>query len=56
MRCGSKCFVVEMEIRGELRREAVTTRTSVDARKTIRIEYGAEAQILSVREKNKKER
>ncbi|MGQ4666617.1 hypothetical protein ACUIJN_12390 [Metabacillus halosaccharovorans] len=56
MRCGSKCFVVEMEIRGEVRREAVTARTSVDARKTIRIEYGAEAQILSVREKNKKER
>jgi len=54
MRCGSKCFVVEMEIRGEMRREAVTARTSVDARKTIRIEYGTEAQILSVREKNKK--
>ncbi|WP_169908070.1 hypothetical protein AB3Z07_22805 [Metabacillus halosaccharovorans] len=56
MRCGSKCFVVEMEIRGEVRTEAVTARTSVDARKTIRIEYGAEAQILTVREKNKKER
>ena len=53
MRCGSKCFIVEMEVKGEMRRESVTARTPVDARKTIRVEYGAEAQILSVREEQK---
>jgi len=54
MRCGSKCFIVEMEIKGEKLREPVTARTPVDARKTIRINYGAEAHILSVREERKK--
>jgi hypothetical protein len=54
MRCGSKCFVVEMEIKGEKQIKSVTARTSVDARKTIRGEYGAEAYILSVTEEKKK--
>ncbi|WP_175640393.1 hypothetical protein [Metabacillus schmidteae] len=54
MRCGSKCFVVEMEIQGEKKRESIIARTPVDARKTVRIEYGAEAHILSVREEKKR--
>ncbi len=53
MRCGSKCFIVEMDVKGEMRREFVTARTPVDARKTIRSEYGTNAQILSVKEKNR---
>ncbi len=54
MRCGSKCFLVEMEVNGEKLTESVTARTPVDARKTVRIEYGAGAEILSVREEKKK--
>ena len=54
MRCGSKCFLVEMEVNGEKQVKPVTARTPVDARKTIRLEYGAEAQILSVREEKKR--
>lgn len=53
MRCGSKCFVVEIEVNGEKRRMPVNARTSVDARKAIRIEYGAEARILTVTEERK---
>ena len=56
MRCGSKCFLVEMEVNGEKQVKPVTARTPVDARKTIRLEYGAEAQILSVLEEKKKRR
>ena len=54
MRCGSKCFLVEIERKGEKETKAVTARTPVDARKTIRLEYGVEAQIISVREEKKK--
>ncbi|MFD0769587.1 hypothetical protein ACFQZ1_12235 [Bacillus sp. CGMCC 1.60114] len=54
MRCGSKCFLVEMEIKGEKQIRSVTARTSVEARKTIRIKYGAEAHVLSVIEEKKK--
>jgi hypothetical protein len=53
MRCGSKCFIVEMEISGEKKIKSVIARTPVDARKTVRIEYGAKAEILSVREERK---
>ncbi|HZH59816.1 MAG TPA: hypothetical protein VEY70_09610 [Metabacillus sp.] len=54
MRCGSKCFIVDVEIKGETVRKSVTARTPVDARKTIRINSGSEAHILSVREEGKK--
>ena len=55
MRCGAKCFTVELESDGEKQTIPVIARTSVEARKAIRIEYGAEANILSVRQgKDKK--
>lgn len=54
MRCGSKCFLVEMEIKGEKQIKPVTARIPANARKTIRLEYGAEAQVLSVIEEKKK--
>ncbi|PLT32041.1 hypothetical protein [Bacillus sp. V5-8f] len=54
MRCGSKCFLVEMEMNGEQQSKPVTARSPVEARKTIRIEYGKEANVLSVREEKKK--
>ncbi|MFE8700013.1 hypothetical protein ACFYKX_05170 [Cytobacillus sp. FJAT-54145] len=53
MRCGSKCFLVEMEVNGERQTKSVTARTPVDARKTIRLEYGGEGKIISVIEAKK---
>ena len=49
MKCGSKCFIVEMEVNGEIQRKQVTARTPVDARKVIRLEYGKQAAILTVK-------
>ncbi|MBU9723854.1 MULTISPECIES: hypothetical protein [Bacillaceae] len=54
MRCGSKCFIVELEIEGEKQRKSVTARTPVDARKTIRNEYGKGIEIISVLEEKKR--
>lgn len=54
MRCGSKCFFVEFELNGEKQIKAVVARTQVEARKTIRLEYGTSPQILSVREEKKR--
>lgn len=56
MRCGSKCFLVTIEMDGEKQIKPVTARSPVVARKTIRMEYGAEAQILSVIKEEKKQR
>ena len=50
MRCGAKCFLVEYELNGEIQTKPIIARTPVEARKTIRLEYGLEPQILSVRE------
>lgn len=50
MRCGSKCFTVEFELNGEKESKPVVARTPVEARKRIRLEYGAGPQILTVRE------
>lgn len=55
MRCGAKCFLVKIELKGETQIKSVTARTQVDARKTIRGEYGKEAVILSVSEEKKKD-
>ncbi|WP_216830229.1 hypothetical protein [Alkalihalobacterium elongatum] len=55
MRCGSKCFLVEMELKGEKQIKSVTARTPVDARKTIRKEFGTDANILSVTEEKRKQ-
>ena len=40
---------------GEKQIQSVTARTPVEARKTIRVEYGAEAHILTVREEKRKQ-
>lgn len=55
MRCGSKCFIVEIEVNGEKKTKPVTARTPVEARKTIRLEYGGDAHIISVVEEQRKE-
>lgn len=54
MRCGAKCFLVEVEVKGKKQVTPVKARTSVEARKTIRIEYGPEANILTVVEEKKR--
>jgi hypothetical protein len=51
MMCGSKCFLVEMELNGTKQIKQVTAKTFVGARKVIRGKYGAEVEILSVKEK-----
>ncbi|MCP8967116.1 hypothetical protein [Ectobacillus ponti] len=55
MRCGEKCFIVHIEIAGNKQVKSVHARTPVDARKAVRKEYGAAAQILSVAEERKQE-
>ena len=49
MKCGSKCFIVEMEVYGEKKENRVMARTPVAARKVVRLEYGKQAEILTVR-------
>ncbi|MCM3600917.1 hypothetical protein M3175_09250 [Robertmurraya korlensis] len=56
MRCGAKCFLVTIERNGEKQIKPVTARSPVDARKTIRMEYGSETQILSVIKEEKNRR
>ncbi len=53
MMCGSKCFLVEMELEGTKQIKHVTARNSVGARKVIRGEFGAEVTILSVKEEKR---
>ncbi|MDQ0226266.1 hypothetical protein [Metabacillus niabensis] len=53
MRCGAKCFLVEIEVKGDKDIKSVNARTPVEARKTIRNDYGREAEIISVTEANK---
>ncbi|MBM7602975.1 hypothetical protein JOC75_000945 [Metabacillus crassostreae] len=53
MRCGSKCFYVELELNEEKMIKSITARTPAEARKTIRLEYGAEATILFIQEERK---
>lgn len=54
MRCGTKCFLVEVEVNGEVERKSVIARSQVEARKTIRTKFGADAQIVSVVEDKRK--
>lgn len=54
LRCGTKCFLIEIEVNGEKHIKSVLARTPAEARKTIRIDYGAEANILSFQEEKKK--
>ncbi len=51
MKCGAKCFIVELEIDGKVKKKSVISRTPVSARKTIRRTYGEDANILTVRKK-----
>lgn len=54
MKCGSKCFIVEVELNGEVKTERINARTPVDARKVTRGKYGVNAVIRSaVAEKRK---
>lgn len=53
MICGSKCFLVEMELEGTKQIKQVTARNSVGARKVIRGEFGAGVTILSVKEEKR---
>lgn len=51
MRCGAKCFIVEMEHKGDIVVQEVTARTPAGARKIIRGEYGPGTNILKVKQK-----
>lgn len=53
MMCGSKCFLVEMELEETKQIKQVTAKTPIGARKVIRGEYGAGVAILSVKEKKR---
>lgn len=53
MLCGAKCFLVEVERNGMKEMKEVKARNSIGARKVIRGAYGAEVEILSVREKKR---
>lgn len=49
MKCGAKCFTVEATINGKLLTIPVTARTSVQARKVVRLEYGEELKVIEVK-------
>ena len=48
MRCGAKCFLVEIEREGKKETLPVTARTSAAARKVVRLEHGEGVEILAV--------
>ncbi|MCC3356027.1 hypothetical protein [Bacillus sp. REN16] len=50
MRCGAKCFVVEIEVDGKSQVETVNARTPAEARKNIRKKCGVETHILAVKQ------
>lgn len=49
MKCGAKCFTVHAEINGKLQKLQVTARTSIQARKVVRSEYGDQLRIIAVK-------
>ena len=53
MKCGSKCFLVEVELNGEKQTKRINARTPVSARKVIRGQYGADALIISAVEEKR---
>lgn len=53
MRCGTKCFQVEFELKDKNIEKFVVARTPQEARKFIRKEYGSDINIISVRSKTK---
>lgn len=48
MKCGAKCFTVQAEINGEMHTIPVTARTSIQARKVLRLEYGDQLKVIVV--------
>jgi mitochondrial fission protein ELM1 len=54
LRCGAKCFQVELEKDSGKLLKPVVARTPAEVRKRIRKEFGTEVQIVSVREEKKK--
>ena len=48
MKCGAKCFLVEMEVNGRVEVRPVNAKSPIEARKTIRLEFGKETKVLSV--------
>lgn len=48
MKCGAKCFLVEIEKDGVTKQIPVHARTPVAARKVIRKELGANTKIIRV--------
>ncbi|MDI2586568.1 hypothetical protein OR571_05325 [Psychrobacillus sp. NEAU-3TGS] len=49
IKCGAKCFTVQADINGELQTIPVTARTSVQARKVVRLQYGDQLKIIAVK-------
>lgn len=52
MQCGAKCFIVEVELDGEKKSFPVTARSSVSARKAVRLQYADAVKIVSVKQEN----
>lgn len=53
MQCGAKCFIVQVERDGKVESMPVTARSSVQARKTVRLQYEDVVKVLTVREDKK---
>lgn len=51
MKCGAKCFLVEVEENGDTKQISVNARTPVAARKVIRKQYGSNIEIVRVKRK-----
>jgi len=51
MKCGAKCFLVEVEQHDERMVIPVNARTPIAARKVIRKEYGSNVEIVRVKRK-----
>lgn len=49
MQCGAKCFLVEIELAGEKKLVPVKAKTSILARKTVRLQYEEAVKIISVK-------
>ena len=54
MKCGAKCFLVEVEKDGIVETIAVDARTAVSARKVIRKQLGDAVKIVAVKADKKK--
>ena len=53
MQCGAKCFIVQVERDGKVESMPVTARSSVQARKKVRLQYEDVVKVLTVREDKK---